>query len=68
MDDFLLDCCFNAIHEGQRFGKSTPRYANRLRAMRNSAEFLRKISLPTPRYATQREIQFKMFWSTPRYA
>jgi hypothetical protein len=33
MDDFLLDCCFNAIYEGIKFGKSTPRYAKRLRAM-----------------------------------
>jgi hypothetical protein len=79
MDDFLLDCCFNAIYEGLKFGKSTLRYANRLRAMPHSAElrlqamlhsveFLKKISSPTPRYATQREIQFKIFWSTPRYA
>jgi hypothetical protein len=27
MDDFLLDCCFNAIYEGLKFEKSTPRYA-----------------------------------------
>jgi hypothetical protein len=38
MDDFLLYCCFNAIYEGQKFGKSTPRYANRLRAMPHRAE------------------------------
>jgi hypothetical protein len=68
MDDFLLDCCFNAIYEGIKFGKSTPCYANRLRAIRHSAEFLKKISSPTPRNATQCEIQFKIFWSTPRYA
>jgi hypothetical protein len=75
----LLDCCFYAIYEGFKFGKSAPRYANRLRvmphsaesrlrAMRHSKEFLEKISSSTPRYATQREIQFKIFWSTPRYA
>jgi hypothetical protein len=72
MDDFLLDCCFNAVYEGLKFRKSTPRYANRLlamshsaesriHAMRHSSEFLKKISSPTPRYATQREIQFKIF-------
>jgi hypothetical protein len=90
MDDFLLDCCFNAIYEGLKFRKSTPRYANQLRAMPHSAElrlrsmphsaesqlcamwhsteFLKKISSPTPHYATQHEIQFKIFWSTLRYA
>jgi hypothetical protein len=81
MDDFLLDWCFYAIYEGIKFGKSTQRYAKRLRAllhtssaeswlraMPHSMEFLKKISSPTPRYATQREIQFKIFWSTPRYA
>jgi hypothetical protein len=35
----------------------------RLRAVRHSEEFLQKISSPTPLYATQREIQFKIFWS-----
>jgi hypothetical protein len=79
MDDFLLDCCFNALYEGLKFRKSTPRYANWLRAMPHSAdsrlpaiphsaEFFQKISSPTPCYATQREIQFKIFWLTPRYA
>jgi hypothetical protein len=38
MDDFLLDCCFNAIYEGLKFRKSILRYANRLRAMPHSAE------------------------------
>jgi hypothetical protein len=75
MDDFLLDCCFNAVYKGQKFRGSTPHYADGLRAMphsaesrlptvphraelqflamRHSAEFLPKISSPTPRYATQ---------------
>jgi hypothetical protein len=82
MDDFLLDCCFNAVYEGLKFRKSTPRYANRLRAMPHSAESqlpamphsaesrlpampqsaeLKKNLLPIPGYATQREIQFKIF-------
>jgi hypothetical protein len=65
------DCCFNAIYTGLKFRESTPRYANRLRAMPHSTE-LRLRAMPhsalTPRYATQREIQFKIFWSTPRYA
>jgi hypothetical protein len=39
-----------------------------LPAMPHSAGFLQKISLPTPCYATQREIQLKVFWSTPCYA
>jgi hypothetical protein len=34
---------------------------NQLRAMQHSAEFLKKISSPTPRFATQREFQFKVF-------
>jgi hypothetical protein len=90
MDDFLLNCCFNALYEGIKFRKLTTRYANRLcamphstesrlpamphcaesrlRAMRHSAEFFKKISLTIPRSATQREIQFKIFWSTLRYA
>jgi hypothetical protein len=34
---------------------------SRLRAMPHSAEFLEKISSATPRYATQREIQLKIF-------
>jgi hypothetical protein len=68
MDDFLLDYCFNAVYEGLKFRESTRRYANRLCAMRHCVEFLQKISSPTLRYATQHEIQFKIFWSTPRYA
>jgi hypothetical protein len=83
MDDFLLDYCFNAVYEGPKFRKLTPRYVyqlcamlhsaelrlpamphsaeTQLRAMRHSAEFIKKILLPTLRYATQREIQFKIF-------
>jgi hypothetical protein len=38
MDDFLLDYYFNAAYEGLKFRKSTPRYANRLRDMPQSAE------------------------------
>jgi hypothetical protein len=38
MDNFLLDCCFNAIYEGLKFRKSTPRYANRLHVMPHSTE------------------------------
>jgi hypothetical protein len=38
MDDFLLDCCFNAINESLKFSKLTPRYANRLHAMPHRAE------------------------------
>jgi hypothetical protein len=38
MEDFLLDCCFSAVYEGLKFRESTPRYANRLRAMLHSAE------------------------------
>jgi hypothetical protein len=79
MDDFLLDCCFNTVYEGLKFRKSTPRYANQLRAMPHSAEswlpamphsaeFYKKILSPTPRYTTQCEIQFKIFWSAPCYA
>jgi hypothetical protein len=40
----------------------------RLPAMRHSAEFLKKISLTSLPYATQHEIQVKIFWSTLRYA
>jgi hypothetical protein len=36
--------------------------------MQHGAEFLQKISSLTPRYATHREIQFNIFWSTPRDA
>jgi hypothetical protein len=36
--------------------------------MHHCAESIRKILPPTPRYATQHEIQYKIFWSTPRYA
>jgi hypothetical protein len=54
MDDFSLDCCFNAVYKALTFRDTT----------------YKKISSPTPRYATQCqcEIQFKIFWSTPRYA
>jgi hypothetical protein len=27
MDDFLLICCFNAVHKGLKFGEMTLRYA-----------------------------------------
>jgi hypothetical protein len=37
---------------------------SRLPAM-HSAEFLERISSPTTRYATQREIQLKILWSSP---
>jgi hypothetical protein len=89
MDDFLVDCSFNAVNEGLKFRKSTPCYANRhrgmpqsaesrlpamlhraesrLSAMRHSAE-LKKNSSTTLRYATQCEIQYKIFWLTLRYA
>jgi hypothetical protein len=33
-----------------------------------SRDFRQIISSPTPRYASQREIQLKIFLSTPRYA
>jgi hypothetical protein len=38
MDGFLLDCCFNSGYEGQKCRESTPRYANRLCAMKHSAK------------------------------
>jgi hypothetical protein len=38
MDDFLLDCFFNAFYEGLKFRKLTPRYDNRLLSMLHSAE------------------------------
>jgi hypothetical protein len=38
MDVFLLDCCFNSGYESQKFRESTPRYANRLCAMKHSTE------------------------------
>jgi hypothetical protein len=43
MDGFLLDCCFNSDYEGLKFRESTPRYANRLCAMKHSAESRRFI-------------------------
>jgi hypothetical protein len=43
MDDFLLDCCFNAVYKGRKFRISTPRYANQLR-------------IATPRYAAERGV------------
>jgi hypothetical protein len=56
-------------HSAESRLSSTPhRVESRLPAMRHSVEFLQKISSPTPRYATQCEIQFKIFWLTPRYA
>jgi hypothetical protein len=27
MDDFLLDCSFDAVHNGLKFGELTPLYA-----------------------------------------
>jgi hypothetical protein len=74
MDDFLLNCCFNAVYEGQKFRKSTLRYANWLRGMPHSAESglcaicALKNSSTARCYAPQREIQYKIFWSTLRYA
>jgi hypothetical protein len=37
MDDFLLDCRFNAVYKGLKFGELTPRY-DIPRAMPHSAE------------------------------
>jgi hypothetical protein len=73
-DGFWLDSWFNAVYKGLKFENrlcNMPHSAESwLPAMQHSAEFLQqqKISSTTPRYATQREIQVKIFWSTLRNA
>jgi hypothetical protein len=38
MDDFWLDCCFNAVYEDLKVWESTQCHANRLSDMPHSAE------------------------------
>jgi hypothetical protein len=65
MTDFLKDYYFNGFCEGRKNFVSTPRYANKLRAMRIAQSHERgvlfKVLFATPRYATQCEIQVKNF-------
>jgi hypothetical protein len=49
MTDFLIDCYFNGFCKGIKNFISTPRYAKKLRAMRQSAE----AALPTNSNGTQ---------------
>jgi hypothetical protein len=54
MTDFLKDCYFNGFYKGRKHFVPTPRYAKKLRVLKN-------ILSATPRYATQCEIQVKNF-------
>jgi hypothetical protein len=69
IDDFLLETSRNRfLAVPKRLSAMLHSAESRLRAMRQSAEFLQKVSTTTLRYATQREIQVEIFWPTLRYA
>jgi hypothetical protein len=64
MNDFWLDCCFDAVFEGIMVRKSTPGYADsaesQLPAMPHSTEFLSTFFTMTPRYVVQRRVDFAL--------
>jgi hypothetical protein len=72
MTDFLKGCYFNGFCKGRKNFVPTPRYAQKLFAMRHSAEsifvFKKKFNLRL--HAMQLNVKFKskIFLSTPRHA
>jgi hypothetical protein len=52
MDDFLLDCCFNAFDKGLKFGELTARYA------KSTPRYAAYRRVSTPHYAAS----FNKLW------